>query len=164
MTLQEHISTFLRDSQFRVGEIGRELDLIKNKDSEEYNKLWDIRNDLCQFIDILYNARYAFIDSAYRFVPDEDETDWSESDLIAEIEYQRWISGVNEIPYITFTGYYPWLVNVVGSNGTAIGIPNGGLGQYLVYGLNNTVHAEDFPDRCGMSLGENINSYFQGRL
>jgi len=154
--------TFLRDAQWRIGEIGRELDAMSNKRADAYNKLWDIRNDLCQFVDLLYNARYGFVDGAYRFL--SDENNWSDDDILAEIEYQRWVSGVNEIPYYTFTSYYPFLVNMLSSNGTSLGVPSGSLGQYLVYSLNNVLVAETFPDRCGMSLGENIHDYFNGRL
>lgn len=163
MTLQQTIYAFLRDAQYRIGEIGRELDALPTTNSSKYNNLWDLRNDLCQFVELLYNARYGFEDSAYRFL--SEETGWSDEDILAEIEYYRWVSGVNEIPYMTFAAYYPWIVNnVVGSGGVGIGLPSGTLGQYLVYGLNNTAHAEDFPDRCGMALGENINDYFNGRL
>ena len=164
MTLLENISTFLRDAQYRIGEIGTQLNEMRSKEAAEYVALWDIRNDLCQWVDCLYNARYSFIDNAYRFL-DEEETGWTEAEIIAEIEYQRWISGVNEIPYLTFAAYYPWIVNnVVGSGNVGIGIPAGSLGQYLVYGLNNSIHGETFPDRCGMSPGENIETYFNGRL
>lgn len=164
MTLAENISTFLRDAQFRIGEIGDELNAMPSKDSQVYSDLWDLRNDLCQWVEVLYNARFSFIDGAYRFL-DEDETGWTEEEIIAEIEYQRFVSNINEIPYLTFAAYYPWIVNnIIGSGNIGIGIPSGSLGQYLVYGLNNSIHGETFPDRCGMTIGESIESYFNGRL
>ena len=160
MTIEQSISDFLRDGQYRIGEITVQLNESElSRNSDEYNKLWTMRHDLIQFIDILYNARYSFIDNKYRFL------DWTDLEIQKEIEYLRYWSGVNEIPYFSFVAYYPWIVNnVVGSGGVSIGIPNGNLGQYLVYGLNNSVVPQDFPDRCGVIAGENINDYFSGRL
>lgn len=160
MDINQSISDFLRDAQYRIAEISIELDKSDYPlNSKKYTDLYDIREQLIVFMDTLYNARYSFHDSKYRIM------DWTDLEIEKEIEYMRYWSGVSEIPYLTFTAYYPWIVNnVVNSNGVGIGLPNGNLGQYLVYTLNNNVEAQDFPNRCGVSLGENINDYFSGRL
>lgn len=160
MSIEQSISDFLRDAQYRIAEISisiNESDWTVN--NPEYQKLFFMRMQLIQFMDSLYNARYSFIDNKYRF---EFLTDQEIQD---EIEYLRWWCNIGSVPYLTFTAYYPWIVNnVVNSGGTSIGIPSGSLGQYLIFGLNNNLQVDDFPNRCGMIQGENINDYFAGRL
>jgi len=152
------ISNFLRDAQYRIGEISRIISASDQDLNDPDNlRLAASRDDLYRFMISLYNARYSFIDSAYRFL------DWTDEEILREIDYQRYWGGVNEIPYMTFVAYYPWIVNnVIGNGGVSIGVPNGGLGQYLVYTDLNVIGAQDFPKRCGVNLGENIDDYFSG--
>lgn len=167
MSIEESIHDFLRDAQYRVAEISitlNESDWTVN--NPEYQEQFSMRMQLIQFMDSLYNARFSFIDNKYRFL------DWTDDEIQREIEYLRYWCDIGSIPYLTFTAYYPWIVNnVVGSGGSAVGVPvgssggiSGSLGQYLVFGLNNTLQPQDFPDRCGVSPGESINDYFAGRL
>ena len=169
MTINEYIDSFLRDAQYRIATLSVEIDSLEDKGSYQYRELFNKRLELSTFMDIVYEGKWYIIDGynhiQYTESADQEET-WTEKEVIQEIEYLRYYTEMNEVPFITFTAHYPQIVNSIGSGGSGSGtdFPAGLPGQTIFYNASSEPYADWIDPYGGMYTGESINSYFSGRL
>ena len=168
MTIDEYINNFLRDAQYRVGTLSVEIDEMEDDGSTQYREAFSQRLQLTTFMDIVYEGKWYITDSGYNHVQyteamGEDES-WNEKEVIQEIEYLRYYTNMNEVPFVTFTAHYPMITSGTGGSGSAPGLPFGVYGQSIFYNISNEPYAEFIDPYGGIYTGETINSYFTGRL
>lgn len=168
MTLDDYIANYLRDAQGRIAELSVEMALYKDKGSYDYLSLYRSRLELAEFMDILYEGNWLIKDGYTHLQVGEPRPDggWSPNEVISEIEYLRYIHGVDEAPYINFTAHYPKIVSTIvgGGTGSAASLPAGVRGQFIGYNISNEPIALDFDPWGGHRDSESINQYFQGRV
>jgi hypothetical protein len=92
-------------------------------------------------------------------------TDWSDWDVISEIEHLRYYNHINEAPGINFTGHYLKIASTISGGGTGSGtsLPAGLAGQIIWYNLSNVAEATDYDIWAGQLDIETITDYFTGR-
>jgi hypothetical protein len=165
MTLDDHISNFLRDAQYRIGELSVEMNEIEDQGSYQYRKLNKSRKDIARFMDQLYEGKW-LIQTGYNHLQVGDDLTWKEREVIEEIQYLRYYNHMNEIPYVTFTGHYPKIVSIIngGGSGSVGSLPAGKFGQFMGFNGSDQPEAQDFDQWGGHIDGETINNYFSNRL
>jgi hypothetical protein len=157
MTIAEYIDDFLRDAQYRIGELSSEIDDVEDNGSTQYRELYEKRMQLITFMDIVYEGKWYIVDGynhiQYTTTAGTEDM-WTEREVIQEIERLRYYTSMNEMPFINFTAHYPQIVNPIGSGGSGNGgnLPAGLPGDTIFYNAS------------GMFTGESINSYFSNRL
>lgn len=165
MTLNDHIANYLRDAQYRIGELSVEMNEIEDQGSYQYRELYRSRLELAVFMDLLYEGKWLIQDGYTHLQVGEDLT-WTEREVIEEIQYLRYHNQMNEIPYITFTGHYPKIVSIIngGGSGSDGSLPAGQFGQFMGFNGSGQPEAQSFDPWGGHIDGESINAYFSGRL
>jgi len=153
--IDQIVNDFMRDAQWRVAEIGVELDNMRSRKSAEYQRLSHIREELYLFMDSLYVGRHKIIDG-YTYIFEV----WTERQVIEEIEYLRSWSGMNITPFYNFVSYYTNVLNQITQNGGS-GLPTGDPGDFYVVNANNLIEAYPFPSFAGMIDTESVSDYFQ---
>ena len=156
MDIDEIVSNFLGDAQYRVAELGIEINTQKKEGYNIEENTW-LRAQLILWMDLLYESRSSIYEG-YNYLGS-----WSDRDIQAECEYLRKLTGMANIPYITFAGYSPEIRNEI------IGDPEGGTGAEFPYGepddilvyaeAGTTPVATPFPIEGGMT-DETIFEYF----
>jgi len=58
MTLNEHISNYLRDAQNRIAEISNEMNTLEDQGSYKYEEMSRSRLELAMFMDMLYEGKW----------------------------------------------------------------------------------------------------------
>lgn len=149
------VNDFLRDAQYRVAELSGVIDDKKRKSKRRRSneKEKDLRAQLLLWMDCLWDSRQTIHGDDYNFLHD-----WSDEEIIAECEYLRAISGMNEIPFLTWAGYSPSVRTVITQLLTG-NLPVGILDDHIVYDGNGDPIATPFPKVGGMQ-GETIDVYF----
>ena len=162
LDIDQIISDFLRDAQYRVAEITIDMDGMDNKSNRGYKELQDIRHQLIAFMDELWWS-YDELTDGYNFML-AGTTDWTERNIILEIEYLRRKGRLNEIPYLSFTNHTTELAEMqTQSDSSGAGFPIGTYQQYIAYNVSGDPVAVDFPVYGGMKTYDDINTYFAGR-
>jgi hypothetical protein len=162
--IDQIINDFLRDAQYRVGELTIQMDKSDDKGDYPYEQMRKVRAELIMFMGIIWWS-YDEIKDGYNFLyaslPNSSNY-WTERELVLEIEYLRNRASLNNVPYLSFTNHLTELVTgnlqVQGA-----GLPIGHFGQYITYNVAGDPIAADFPVYGGMNIYEDINSYFAGR-
>lgn len=92
-------------------------------------------------------------------------SDWTEWDVISEIEHIRYYGHINEAPGINFTGHYLKIASTIsgGGAGSGSGLPAGQFGQIIWYNNSNEAEAIDYDTWAGQLVTEVISDYFTGR-
>jgi hypothetical protein len=153
MTIDEIVSNFLRDAQYRVAEF---TIAISDKKKEGYNYSDEdfMRAQLILWMDLLYNSRGSIYEG-YNFLES-----WTDREIQEECEYLRKFTGMGEIPYLTFAGYSPEIRQIITGGGDGISFPSGNVGDILYYATQGTTPiTTPFPQEGGM-IGETIDEYF----
>lgn len=124
-------------------------------------------------MDIVYEGKW-YITSGYNHIQytgangvTTEEKTWTEKEVILEIEYLRYYTLMNEVPFVTFTAHYPQIVNSIlgsGGSGSVTGVPAGLYGMSIFYNASAQPYADYIDPYAGMYTGELISSYFNGRL
>ena len=143
---------FLRDAQYRVAELSTEIDTAR-RNAVPYDDQEDLRMQLAAWMDILWDSITSIRDY-YTLL------DWTDREVIAECDYLRSISGMAEIPYITFSGYHPQIISKITGESTGGNLPNGQFNQIISYDVSENPYALDFPEEGGMLDNESIDEYF----
>jgi hypothetical protein len=171
MTIADHINNFLRDAQYRIGELSVKIDEIGDDGSYLYKEMFDQRLQLTLFMDVVYEGKWYITESGYNHIQYTEESDttdmWTEREVIQEIQHLRYYTAMNEMPFINFTAHYPQIVNPIGSGGSGSGnnsLPAGQFGQFMGFNAIGNPEAQDFDEWGGHIDGESITSYFSGRL
>lgn len=170
MTIAEHISNFLRDAQYRIGQLSSEIDAIEDNGSNQYRELLQKRSELITFMDVVYEGKWYITNSGYNHIQYTETLGnkimWTEREVLQEIEYLRYYTTMNEVPFVNFVAHYPQIVNSIGSGGSGnVGnLPAGLPGQTIFYNGSGQPYAETIDVYGGMFTGESINSYFSNRL
>lgn len=169
MTIFEHILNFLRDAQFRIGELTEQIDELYNiGEIESPKKKHRLRLELMAFMEILYEINWSLEAENFNHVvsyPDEVYVSpWTRQMILDEIEYLRIHCGMSEKPLMTFVPFYTEIVEgdteAPSAGGTTItGIP----GQIVIIGSSGQAEATDADRYAGMRPNETITQYFQGR-
>lgn len=142
INIDQYVADFLRDAQFRIAEMGVEMDAESDFNSPRYEELYGYRLELYQFMAVVYVGEWSIPDGY-------NHLDWSEYDTRAEMEYLRNRTSMVTSPFTTFVGNYPQIVeNITGIN-LATGLPVGVNGQYVGYDINGNPVAIDFPVLAG---------------
>lgn len=167
MTIHEHIDNFLRDGQYRVGQLSVELQTLDKEGSYLYDAKFKQRLEITMLMSMLYEGRW-YIQDGYNHVQygDGDEQ-WTEREIISEIEHIRYYTNMNEMPFINFTAHYPQIAFYLGipeSPGSATPFPPGTSGQAIFYNSQGEPYAETIDSYAGMYDTETINDYFANRL
>jgi hypothetical protein len=171
MTIDQAISNFLRDAQYRIGYLSWKMDELQDSGSYQYRDLYKKRLQLSVFMSILYEGNWGIITPDFNHIQYDEatgcKTTWTEEEIMREIDYLRYYTGMNEVPYVTFTGHYPLISQSSsgesGGSGSGATLPQGLYGQMLVYNLTNQLVAVDIDEYGGMLDGESINAYFSDR-
>lgn len=155
MTVDETISDFLRDAQYRVAELTNTL-----IESQQYDDTADLREDLELFMELLYEGRWRIKDGYNHIIGH-----WSDRDIIDECEYLRRKSGMSITSYMTFAGYYPSIINDDdGSGGGTGGLTVTGTTKQVVgFDASGNPIAIDVDLYGGANETETITQYFSGR-
>ncbi len=151
--IDQYIADFIRDAQYRIAEIGVEIDGIKNGRSPRLKELLDWRDDLYLFMDILYVGEWSIIDG-YNHL-----TDWTDEMVQSEAEYLRNKTGMVTSPFTTFVGVYPEIVASIGG-GSSSGLPQGDPLDFIQYNQNGEAVTQPFPQFVGAQTGDTPATYF----
>ena len=149
------VSRFLADAQYRIAELGTEINTQKKEGYNIEENTW-LRAQLILWMDLLYESRSSIYEG-YNYLGS-----WSDRDIQAECEYLRKLTGMANIPYITFAGYSPEIRNEIIGGDPSIGVdlPYGVPDDILVYLTAGTNPVpQPFPKEGGM-IGETIFEYF----
>lgn len=151
--IDTYIEEFLRDAQYRIAQIGGELDDLNDADSPEYLKLSGYRLELYQFMDIIYVGTWSILDGY-------NHLDWDDYDIKAEAEYLRNRTGMVTSPFTTFVGVYPQIVDSVTGTDLTTGLPAGDPGEFIYYNNNSDPVTVKFPVSAGMADGDTPQTFF----
>lgn len=173
MAIHTEILEFLRDAQFRVGELTEEIDELYNQGEIESPKTkHGHRVELLMFMEILYEVGYTLNGTNYNHVVSHPEEEyispWTEQMILDEMEYLRIHCGMSEQPLMTFVPFYIDIINVItplpspGNSGSGINV-TGTQGQMLMFDVSGNLMAIDVDPYGGMKPNETITDYFQGR-
>lgn len=160
MALSDHISDFLRDGQYRLAEITHKLKTeIYDPDSREYIELNEQRLKIWALLNMLYYGYLDIYQGNFGFA--ESLEDWSEFEIISEIEHVRSETEVSEIPWASFATFQRVLVTRSGSSEEETDPTNlGGLeDQMAVYDSGGRLFGEDKPVNLGWIVPD-IADYF----
>lgn len=166
------VSDFLRDAQYRIGTLSVEINKLDKEGSYNVDEKFRQRLQLAAFMNVLYEGKWYIADGEYNHIQTAsaagEENAWTEYEIISEIEYLRYYTNMNEIPFINFTAHYPLIVSSVGgssgSAGNSISFPVGLPGQVIFYNSSGEVYADSIDEYGGMYDTENIDTYFLNRL
>lgn len=170
--IHDEILNFLRDAQFRIGELTEEIDELYNIGEIESPKTKHrLRLELLTFMEILYEINWTIDGTSYNHVvshPEEEYVSpWTEQMILDEIEYLRIHCGMTEQPLMTFVPFYTEIVNTIINETT--GNPGGGIDvegihrQMLMFDLSGNLAAIDVDPYGGAKPNETIDDYFSGR-
>jgi hypothetical protein len=166
MDINTTISNFLRDGQYRIAELSVKMDNIVDKGSYQYRECFKSRLDIIMLMRILYEGKW-YIQDGYNHIQfgDTDDT-WTENDLAQEIEYIRYYTNMNEMPYITFTAHYPQIASTIGGSGQvgSAAFPSGNPGDTIFYNSESQPYADSIDPYGGADDNETIEQYFSGRI
>ena len=152
---EQTVSEFLRDGQYRIAELTIEIDQ-KKRDSIDWLEPALLRWELINWMNLLVDPRQDIKDGSNFLLSGSQP--WTEREVIAECEYLRRKSGMNNIPWITFAGYSPVIRSEEGSGGT--GLPSGNPGDTIIYDSSSVPRAVPFPQYTGNPNDVNIDEYF----
>jgi hypothetical protein len=150
------VNDFLRDAQYRVAELSEIIDQGKRKRKRGRGRTEqerDHRMQLLLWMDCLYDSRQTVYDVDYNFL-----YDWTDNEIIAECEYLRSITGMNEVPWMTWAGYSP-SVRVVVTQTTTGNLPVGNEDDMITYDGNGNPISIPFPE-IGGQQGETLAQIF----
>jgi hypothetical protein len=147
------INDFLRDAQYRIVEIGNELDENPDFESPRYQELEQQRLELYQFMDILYIGQWNIIDGY-------NHLDWSDYDITLESQYLRNRCEMINSPYASFVGSYPEITACILGVSSGSGLPAGDPGDFILYNENGTPKTIPYPGFVGMADVDTVASYF----
>lgn len=160
MELTEEILNFIRDAEYKIGQLTTEMLNMSDDEDEEYTELNYIRENLINFSDMVYNTRYSFRDGV-----DNRFMDWSNHEILAEIDYIRKYADLNPVPYISFGNRSTIVISKTtessspGQNNT---IPIGSEGDLLTFDANGNLILTELSDVAGWDGVESISDYFNG--
>lgn len=167
--LNQYVAEFLRDAQYRIGELTQEMFELRDEGSFLYAEKYDQRRALITFMEIVYDNYALFVDSGYNFLSaslDDTHPAWTDREIRYEIDYLRAFARMAQYPYLVFTGYYPEIIgNIMGSGGGSGPGWNPPVGDYLEilrYDISGTLIPIAWPDYAGMR-NLTIDEYFAGR-
>ena len=138
------VNDFLRDAQYRVAQLATLVNKGKteSKRRNRYEKEDSWRAQLILWMDLLFDSKHSF-KTGYNFLGD-----WTDREIIAECEYLRKITGMNEIAWLTFAGYSQTINQIItGVIGT---LPVGTEDEHIVYDASGNPYATPFPVTGGM--------------
>jgi hypothetical protein len=172
--IHDDILDFLRDAQYRIGELTSEIDSDLNIGEIELPATkHQMRLELMTFMRVLYDINHAFTDDNYTFIlnkvtPVTYNSSWTELMILSEIEYLRVYTGMSEMPLISFPPYWTEVINEesisTGNEGNpSVSFPVGTEGQMLMYNSGGNIGAVDISPYGGMIDNETITAYFAGR-
>lgn len=147
------VNDFLRDAQFRIVEIGNELDPMKDFEDPRYIELETQRLLLYMFMDILYVGTWDIIDGY-------NHLDWDDHDITLESEYLRNRCEMINSPYASFVGSYPQITACILGASSGTGLPVGNPGDFIYYNLNGNPETEVFPTSVGMIDTDTVEQFF----
>lgn len=154
MDIDQIVSDFLRDAQFRITQIGTELDGLKDFEEPRYIELESQRLQLYLYMDILYVGQWSILDGY-------NHLDWDDYDINLECEYLRNVTEMINSPYASFVGTYPEIVAcITGQQPSGGGLPAGNPGDFIYYNANGNPVTEQFPLTVGMIDSDTVNSFF----
>ena len=151
------VNDFLRDAQFRVAELSIVIDNAKRTKKKrrggrtEQEQQW--RAMLILWMDCLWDSRQPIHGSDYNFL-----FDWTDREIIEECEYLRYLTEMNEIPYLSFAGFSPEVRNKI-TETVAGNLPAGNEDDIITYDGNGDPITIPFPKVGGM-VAETIAQYF----
>jgi hypothetical protein len=167
MTIDEHISNFLRDAQYRIAQLSVEMDKLQDEGSYRYQVCFKQRLKLIIFMNLLFEGKWFIADGGYNHIQygDTDDT-WTETELIHEIEELRYYTNMNEVPYITFTAHYPQIASYLGTAGpvgSGTEFPSGEQGDTIFYNFAGVPYADNIDPWAGPFHDQTIDNYFLNR-
>lgn len=165
--LIQKIEDFLRDGQYRIGQLSVMIDQSRENSAYDFHELSYKRELIIMLMDVLYEGKWYIRDgfNHIKIVPDSGtKTGWTEKELSAEIEYVRYVTNMQEIPFLSFTLYYPMIINGSGGSGSTNLSVSGMPGMVLFFNASGNLYADYIDEYGGMYSWESINSYFSNRL
>lgn len=161
MTIDDIIANFLRDAQGRIANIAVEIDKISDDGGYRYQELLNQRSMILDLMSILYTGDW-YIESGYNHIQyGALEEEWTERDLISEIEKVRYATEMNEMPFINFTGHYPQIIDLItGGSVSGDSLPTGDYLDLLIANISGQFVPQSFSNIGGMFELESITDYF----
>lgn len=168
--INQYVAEFLRDAQYRVGELTQEMIELRDEGSLHYEDMYNQRRAIWKFLQIVYDNYTLFTDNGYNFLGCDLSTkfpQWTNREIIAEIDYLRVYGRMAQLPYLAFTGYYPEIVGSILGDGFNFGgdgwtPPTGDYLEILRYDVSGNLIPVTWPDYSGMRT-LTIDEYFTGR-
>ena len=116
MNVNETVNDFLRDAQYRIAELSTQVN-THNTNIErlsDIDDIKDIRSQLIMFMDVVYEGYTAIYDGSNYLGY------WTDLQIVEECEYLRNISGMNAMPYlsfsaneISFANFFSWPLTII---------------------------------------------------
>jgi len=151
--IDQIISDFLRDAQYRMVEIANELDELDDFSDPRYEELEQQRLELYLFMDCLYVGMWSIYDGY-------NHLDWDDYDIQAEIEYLRNRCEMINSPYMTFVGTYPEILACITGDTSGSGLPSGNYGDMIYYNSNGNPITVPLPVIVGMLDSDTPSTFF----
>ena len=152
----------MRDATFRAAEITNKLlQEVIDEESNEYRRLDHYRQEIWAFTRVLFEGNHYLYDpNASGFLGD-----WTDEEILQEIEYLRSKIGISEIPWMSYANTTPSLINKINGIGGILveedpSIVEGVEGQVPEYDTNGkTLVPRNKPTLIGATVGD-IAEYF----
>lgn len=164
MTINDYIADFLRDGQGRIAHIAIEIDDLEDGGGYRYDELLKQRREIIDLMAILYVGDWYISDGYNHIQYGSQEDQWTEKDLISEIQSVRYRTEMNEMPFINFTAHYPLIIDLItGGSGSGTGgdsLPTGNYMDILVANMSGIFTPQSFSNIGGMLELESIGDYF----
>ena len=155
-TIQEHIAFFLRDAQYRFAELTDKKNSLISVESKQYKEIRSLRWQIYTFMSVVYESYYdIYEDDQSGFL-----NDWTDDEILAEIEYIRSISGISEAPYLEFVGLSQEIIQVSQTGGSA-NIDASTTNNIAVYKNSTALKGKPISDTAG-KLTSDITAFFAG--
>ena len=159
MNIEEQISDFLRDSQYKLALMTAQMDSYEDIGDVYYSKLVQRRRELNYFYSILYNHIYE-IDNGYNFL---EAAGWTESDILSEIHYLRNKYGLNGLPAINYGPVTNVIEVIISGDGGTGNVPEPTMPGQILISDGNDWQLGTFSEYGGMKDSESLDTYFSGR-
>lgn len=157
MNLNEEIAYFLRDAQYFLAELQTKKNSLMRSDTKKVSEYRNLRWEISSFMDVLYDSHQTLHGDYAGFF-----ADWTDTEIIKEIEYLREKTGMSNAPWFDFGGMTSTIINSYPSSSEGGDSVNSSTPNYLAYYKTATkISGKPLSQYAGI-ISDSIEDYFNG--
>lgn len=157
MNINEHIAFFLRDAQYYLAELAARKNKLSRRKTESHKKITLLQWEIITFMSILYDPNEEIYGDYSGFY-----TDWTDDELLNEIEYYRNATGISSAPYLDFVGQTVEVINYSATSSGGDGSVNESTPNTIAtYKTSKTLAGKPLSSNVGLLI-DDVEDYFNG--